>query len=119
MTIETVGVDIAKNVFQLHGVNCNGRVVLKPARGRFLGAEFRGAWASGQSNQPAICETLCAAAEERRQRRGSHLYGRAPTAYPLRPQEERRHELWSRRDHQGRQRNRAIIPYANGDADLS
>ena len=37
MTIETVGVDIAKNVFQLHGVNCNGRVVLKPARGRFSG----------------------------------------------------------------------------------
>jgi len=29
MTIETLGVDIAKNVFQLHGVNCNGRVVLK------------------------------------------------------------------------------------------
>jgi transposase len=29
MTIETLGVDIAKNVFQLHGVNRNGRVVLK------------------------------------------------------------------------------------------
>jgi len=29
MTIETLGVDIAKNVFQLHGVNGNGRVVLK------------------------------------------------------------------------------------------
>jgi transposase len=29
MTIETLGVDIAKNIFQLHGVNCNGRVVLK------------------------------------------------------------------------------------------
>jgi transposase len=29
MTIETLGVDIAKNVFQLHGVNNNGRVVLK------------------------------------------------------------------------------------------
>jgi len=29
MTIETLSVDIAKNVFQLHGVNCNGRVVLK------------------------------------------------------------------------------------------
>ena len=29
MTIETLGIDIAKNVFQLHGVNCNGRVVLK------------------------------------------------------------------------------------------
>ncbi len=29
MTIETLGVDIAKNVFQLHGVNSNGRVVFK------------------------------------------------------------------------------------------
>jgi transposase len=29
MTIETLGIDIAKNVFQLHGVNRNVRVVLK------------------------------------------------------------------------------------------
>ena len=29
MAIETLGIDIAKNVFQLHGVNCTGRVLLK------------------------------------------------------------------------------------------
>jgi len=29
MTIEIVGIDIAKNVFQLHGVNRSSRVVLK------------------------------------------------------------------------------------------
>ena len=29
MTIHTLGVDIAKNVFQLHGVNAAGRVVLR------------------------------------------------------------------------------------------
>jgi len=29
MTIETLGIDIAKNVFQLHGVNRNGRAILK------------------------------------------------------------------------------------------
>jgi transposase len=29
MTIETLGIDVAKNVFQLHGVNRNGRAVLK------------------------------------------------------------------------------------------
>lgn len=29
MTIATLGIDIAKNVFQLHGVNSNGRVLLK------------------------------------------------------------------------------------------
>jgi transposase len=29
MTLETLGIDIAKNVFQLHGVNQNGRAILK------------------------------------------------------------------------------------------
>ncbi len=29
MSIETLGIDIAKAVFQLHGVNRNGRVILK------------------------------------------------------------------------------------------
>ena len=29
MTVETLGIDIAKNVFQLHGVNHHGSVVLK------------------------------------------------------------------------------------------
>ena len=29
MSIETLGIDIAKTVFQLHGVNLNGRVILK------------------------------------------------------------------------------------------
>ena len=29
MTIEILGIDIAKNVFQLHGVNRNGRIVLR------------------------------------------------------------------------------------------
>lgn len=29
MTIETLGIDIAKNVFQLHGVNRNGRIILR------------------------------------------------------------------------------------------
>jgi hypothetical protein len=32
MTIETLGVEIAKNLFQLHGVNENGRAV--PPSGR-------------------------------------------------------------------------------------
>ena len=29
MNIQTIGIDIAKNVFQLHGVNRSGHVVLK------------------------------------------------------------------------------------------
>ena len=40
MTIETLGIDIAKNVFQLHGVNRNGRTILKRRvmRGQLLEA---------------------------------------------------------------------------------
>ena len=88
MTIETLGVDIAKNVFQLHGVNRNGHVVLKrrvmrdqllevlvqidPLHGRpgslhwsiLLGAQVRGARASGEGHQPAIREAVRAQAEE-------------------------------------------------------
>ncbi len=36
MTIETLGIDIAKTVFQLHGVNRNGRVELKLTPGDAL-----------------------------------------------------------------------------------
>jgi hypothetical protein len=93
MTVETLGIDIAKNVFQLHGVNHHGCVVLKrrvmrdqlldivaqvecctivveACTGAFLlGAQVRGARPPGEDHQPAICEALCAPAEERRQRR--------------------------------------------------
>lgn len=31
MAIETLGIDIAKNVFQLHGVSRNGNAILSPA----------------------------------------------------------------------------------------
>ncbi|KGA74031.1 hypothetical protein DJ61_2946 [Yersinia enterocolitica] len=29
MKVSTLGIDLAKNVFQLHGVGCNGQTVLK------------------------------------------------------------------------------------------
>jgi transposase len=29
MNIATIGIDLAKKVFQLHGVNCHGKVVLR------------------------------------------------------------------------------------------
>ena len=88
MTIETLGIDIAKNVFQLHGVNRGGRVVFKrrvmrdqllevvfSARplhdsGRslhgcfLLGAQVRGTWPSPEGRQPAICQAVCATATE-------------------------------------------------------
>lgn len=92
MTIETLGIDIAKNVFQLHGVNHHGRVVLKrrvmrdqlldivaqverctivveSCTGAFCWARKFETLSHQVNHQPAICEALCAQAEERRQRR--------------------------------------------------
>ena len=55
MTIETLGVDIAKNVFQLHGVNCNGRVVLKR---RVMRDQLgRGVPRRLLKTRPRVCET--------------------------------------------------------------
>ncbi|AJJ22699.1 transposase family protein [Yersinia enterocolitica] len=38
MKVSTLGIDLAKNVFQLHGVGCNGQTVLKKklTRDKFL-----------------------------------------------------------------------------------
>lgn len=38
MTIKTLGIDIAKTVFQFHGVNCNGRVALANKMARIVWA---------------------------------------------------------------------------------
>ena len=83
MTVETLGIDIAKNVLQLHGVNHHGCVVLKRRvmRAQLLDIVAQverctivveactGAFCWARNHQPAICEALCAPAEERRQRR--------------------------------------------------
>ena len=75
MTIETLAIDIAKKVFQLHGVNRNGRVVLsvgscatscsrsslgspapsssKPAQAHSGGRAVRSAWTRREDRQPA------------------------------------------------------------------
>jgi hypothetical protein len=34
MHITTLGIDLAKNVFQLHGVDARGQAVLQPTRAR-------------------------------------------------------------------------------------
>jgi hypothetical protein len=69
MNIQTLGIDIAKNVFQLHGVSRSGHVVLKRRLyGRLLlGAQVRGTGSSGEDHQPAICEAIRPQTEERRQ----------------------------------------------------
>ena len=40
MDITTIGIDLAKNVFQVHGVNARGKVVLRKQLGRAQMAEF-------------------------------------------------------------------------------
>jgi transposase len=89
MNIQTLGIDIAKNVFQLHGVNRSGHVVLKRKVMRdqllavlaqidpctvaveygrlLLGAQVRGTRSSGEDHQPAICEAIRPQTEKRRQ----------------------------------------------------
>lgn len=40
MVINLLGIDIAKNMFQLHGVDCNGKAVLKKRLSRDALAEY-------------------------------------------------------------------------------
>ena len=106
MTIETLSIDIAKNVFELHGVNHSGRVLLKgrvmrdqllavrripidarlsskPAREHSMDAQVRSARTSGEAYQPAILEAVCVSAKNDGQRRRSDLHGLASTTYSL------------------------------------
>ena len=90
MTVEILGVDIAKNVFQLHGVNRNGRVILKrrvmrdqllavlaqidpctvvveACTGAFFWArKFETLGHQVKIISPQLCEAVCAQAEKRR-----------------------------------------------------
>jgi transposase len=40
MQVTTIGLDIAKNLFQVHGVDARGRVVLRRRLARARGLEF-------------------------------------------------------------------------------
>jgi len=96
-SVTIVGLDLAKHVFQVHGVDASGRVVVAKAIRRNKLLEFFaslpaclvGLEASGSAHHWArelirlghrrahdascLCEALCAAAEERRVGRGGHL----------------------------------------------
>ncbi len=52
MNIFLLGIDIAKNVFQLHGVNQAGKAVLKKRITRVKLAGY-------VANLPSVCEALC------------------------------------------------------------
>jgi hypothetical protein len=103
MNITAVGIDLAKNVFSVHGVDAHGKVVLKKtvSRGKLLdcfanlppaiiGMEA----CSGRTTGGAPCmpcdttpasspRALPQARQERRQRRRSHLRSRQPTRHAL------------------------------------
>ena len=50
MSVATVGLDIAKQFFQVHGVDANGRVVLRRTRG--LGGVF--CYLRKMGNDPSV-----------------------------------------------------------------
>lgn len=49
MNITTLGIDLAKNVFQLHGVDAQGKIILKKKINRLALADF-GAIRPGNSS---------------------------------------------------------------------
>ena len=87
--ITTIGLDIAKSVFQVHGVDANGHLVIRrQLKRRYVLAFFQklprcligyrslrdvallvtataGSWAYGAPDAAGVCEALRQAAEER------------------------------------------------------
>src|SRR2546430_10882852 len=106
--ISTIGLDLAKNVFQVHGVDRSGAVVLRRQlrRGAVekffaqlspctvgveacgtsapLGAGDRPLWPSGATDAAGVCETLSATQQERRPRHVGDLRAGQPTYPPIR-----------------------------------
>jgi transposase len=96
-SISTIGLDIAKSVFQVHGVDAAGQVVLRrqlrrragifPEAAAMSGGDrgvrliaplvprAAGARAYGALDAAGLCEALRQAAEERHDRRGGDLRG--------------------------------------------
>src|SRR5258708_19056561 len=95
--VSTIGLDIAKSVFQVHGVDVAGAVVIRkrvsraksvgvlrraaamPGRNRSvsvsasLGPRDSSAWSHGQADPAELCEGLPQARQERRERCGCDL----------------------------------------------
>src|SRR5271168_471172 len=97
-SVTTVGLDLAKHVFQVHGVDASGRVVVAKAMrrnsvgilrfaaalsggarglrlGASLGARADHARPRGAHDASGLCEAVYSPAEERRGRRGGDLRG--------------------------------------------
>ena len=89
--VSTIGLDIAKSVFQVHGVDAAGAVVIRKRVGRAKVLEFfrgsaavpgrdrglsvspslepraAGAWPHGEADAAELCEGLSQAQQERRE----------------------------------------------------
>jgi hypothetical protein len=89
--VSTIGLDIAKSVFQVHGVDSSGAVVIRKRVSRLklleflaalppcvvgieacpvsasLGPRAAGAWPYGAADAAELCEGLSEAQQERRQ----------------------------------------------------
>ena len=87
MQVSIVGLDISKQVFQLHGVSADGKVAVRKRLRRAQVAPFMAqlspcvigieagagahywavaaVWPRGQTHEPAICETLRQGEQER------------------------------------------------------
>ena len=116
MKLIRVGVDLAKNVFQVHGVDRNEKAVwrrkltrenwlkvlletvepgceigMEVVRWRApLGAPTAGAWIHGEVDRTAVREAVCEEQQERRQRCGGDLRSDEPAAYAVRSGEDGR-----------------------------
>ena len=63
--IATLGIDLAKSVFQLHGIDLAGKVVLR--REVLLGSPIWRARPSSKDNEPAVCEAVSQERQKRSQ----------------------------------------------------
>jgi transposase len=96
-TVTTIGLDIAKSVFQVHGVDAQGTVIVRHqlkrryvlsffqklppclvgieacATSHYWSRELQALGHKVRLMPPALCEALCEAAEERRHRRRGNL----------------------------------------------
>ena len=113
-TVTTIGLDIAKSVFQVHGVDAAGQVVIRRKLKRryvlaffpktdalprwhrslrfltLLVARIAGAWAYGAAYAAGLRKALRQAAEERFCRRGSNLRSGDAGKHAVRPDEDDR-----------------------------
>jgi transposase len=108
MQVSTIGLDLAKQVFQVHGVDAAGVAVLKRRlrrpevvsffstlprcldrhrsvrNGAPLGSRTVGAWPRRETDPAIICEGLCETRQDRRGRCRGDLRGRIATQHAVR-----------------------------------